>query len=226
MRKFLVVAMGASALSITGGVASAASFLHATPDGTNVAAYRPAAVDTRALQTVALAAPTLSLAATVASSPHTTLGGATANPDGSVVLDSTKAPSAGISFTIPGGLSVGDVTDFSTDYDFGSSCVSGVPQLVISTLRGDIYVSLGAAANFNCSSGLRNSSSFLHSGTPVDTGRIPSGTFTDTWCHAKSQFDRLGVTGIQLVTTAANQSVVVSNSQLILNPRSTEEPSL
>jgi hypothetical protein len=209
MKKVLFAAVGAVALAVAGG---AGASIRVLPDG---GVSTTGATDALADTTVSLAA------AAAASSPHTTFGSATEAADGTVTLDSSKG-TAGVSFSIPSGLSVGDITDFSLDYSFANGCPNGVPRLEIITVRGPMYVSLGNAAVFSCAAGTRNSSSFLHLGTAADTGRILAGTFTDTWGHAKSEYDKLRVVAIQLSTSGANQTVVVSNMQLILNPRPVE----
>jgi hypothetical protein len=155
------------------------------------------------------------LTAVGAASANTNLGGATTNADGSVTLNSGTS-SAGVDITLPGVTFVGDIAAFSLSYSFPSGCATGVPSLVITTVRGPITISLGGVSGFTCTSG--TNLYVLNPTTPADTHVIVGGTFADTWGHAKSEYDNLQVLDVALVTTGANQSVTVSGLNLVIAP--------
>jgi hypothetical protein len=169
------------------------------------------------LMLAAVMAACLAFAGGASAAPTTTFGGATVNADGSVLLNSSASPFvAGIDLSVPGGTFVGDLTAFSTDYNFANGCPNGVPKLAIGTPRGTISISLAWVSGFSCASGT-HSAYVLNATTQVDTGQILGGTSIDTWGHAKSEYDNLRVNSVQLVTTGANQTVTVANVLLVIN---------
>jgi hypothetical protein len=148
-----------------------------------------------------------------AGAANTLIGGATANADGSITLSSTAVTSAGIDFGLPSATNFGDVTSFSMTYTVPAGCPSGTPILAINTVRGTIWAPLG----LDCSPGTHTA--FVGpTSSPLDTSAILGGTALDNWGHAKGEYDNLRVNSIQLVTTGANQSVVVSNTNLVITP--------
>jgi hypothetical protein len=163
------------------------------------------------------AAAALAFAVAAGAAPTSTFGGATTNADGSITLSSTAAQSAGIDLSLPSNAQVGDIYSFSTGYSFANGCPNGVPVLAIITYRGTISVSLASVPGFSCAAGT-NSVYVLSNNTPVNSSALPGGSANDTWAHVKSEYDDLRINNVQLVTSGANQTVTVSNVQLVFAP--------
>ena len=165
---------------------------------------------------IVLAAAISALALAAVAGATTNIGGATTNADGSVTLASGTG-SAGIDVTLPGVTFVGDIQAFSLNYSFPSGCATGSPILAIITVRGTIWVPLSNAAGFTCAPGT-NFLYVLNTATGTDTHEILGGTYADTWGHAHSEYDNLRVLAVQLLTTGPNQTVTVSNINLVIVP--------
>jgi hypothetical protein len=171
---------------------------------------------------VAAAVAALAFAGGASAAPTAPFGGATANPDGSITLNSATT-AAGIDFSIPSGTNFGDLTQFTLSYSFTGGCPAGVPALAVMTVRGTIWIPLASVEGFSCTTG--TNFSILNRGTPVDTSAILGGTAADTFGHAHSEYDNLRVLAVQLVTTGPGQTMTVTSWSLVITP-GTPSPSL
>jgi len=157
----------------------------------------------------------------VAASGYTLFGDATLvhpgnNSNTAVQLRSVGTTYGGIDFATPTSMTVGGLSNLSTDYMFTTgSCGGGAPRFQLNTTLGNIFVYVGPAPNYtNCASNI-----WVPSGNVlypfVDTSQI-GGTFYDTWANAQAMWGSLAITGIQLVTdggwaVGGTQIVLVDN---------------
>jgi hypothetical protein len=134
--------------------------------------------------------------------------------------------SGGVDFSIPAGMTLGQLTNLSTDYMFtASSCGGGSPrfQVAVTTPSGtkNIFVYLGPNPNYTlCAQNIwTNSGNLVTGSSVVDTSQL-GGTFYDNWITALGKYGTYPVTDIQLVTdsswffnqpTGATQTVVADN---------------
>src|SRR5947208_5193447 len=94
---------------------------------------------------VVMVALVLGLAFAAGASAAGPFGGATANADGSVTLNSALG-TAGLDIGLPGVTFVGDIAAFSLNSTMPLGCPNGTPSLAIITVRGTIWVSLGSVS--------------------------------------------------------------------------------
>jgi|SRR5579864_845424 len=125
----------------------------------------------------------------------------------------------GIDFSVPAGMTFGQVGNLATDYDFtAASCGGGGPRFQINVDGKNAFVYVGPPPNYTgCPQNVWVSTGNL--ATPagfVDTSQLPGGTFYDTFAAADLKYGSDVVTGIQLVTDASfffngTQTVLVDN---------------
>jgi len=147
-----------------------------------------------------------------------------------VQLSSTATTYSGIDFTTNTGLTFGDLTTLSTDYDFTTgTCGGGSPRFQINVLDPNtntvknIFAYVGPYPNYtSCPMNVwTNSGDLLESGMYVDTSQI-GGTFYDPYDSAVAAFGSYQVVGIQLVDDSgwqAPQTVTVDN--VVINSSTT-----
>jgi hypothetical protein len=169
------------------------------------------------LLAVLLASATTALAAS-----YTLFGDATLVHPGNasntaVQLRSVGTSFGGIDFTVPSGMTVGQLNHLSTDYKFTTgTCGGGGPRFQVNVGGRNIFVYIGPPPSYtNCAMG-----TWVASGNVlypfVDTSQLPGGTFYDTWVRAQAAYGSMTITGIQLVTdggwaVGGTQTVLVDN---------------
>jgi hypothetical protein len=135
-----------------------------------------------------------------------------------IQLRSTGTGFGGIDFMVPSGLSLAQVINLGTDYNFSAaSCGGGAPRFQINIQGKNAFVYIGPPPNYTgCLANVWVSTGNLT--TPasfVDTSQLPGGTFYDTFASADLKYGSDTVTGIQLVTDAGwmfgTQTVLVDN---------------
>src|SRR5438477_8471087 len=137
----------------------------------------------------------------------------------SIATTSSAATSGGVDFATPAGMTLSQLTNLATDYEFTmASCGGGAPRFQINIDARNIFVYLGPYPNYtSCAQNIWTSSgNLLTASSFVDTSQLPGGTFYDTWTSALTKYGSSTVTGIQLVTDSswtfgARQTVLVDN---------------
>ncbi len=131
---------------------------------------------------------------------------------------STGAGYGGIDFASPAVMTVAQLDDLSTDYNFtAASCGGGAPRFQINVDGVNIFVYIGPPPSYTgCPAGVwLNTGNLLLPASFVDTSQLPGGTFYDTWAAAQLRYGSSLVTGIQLVTDAGwkfgTQTVLIDN---------------
>ena len=140
--------------------------------------------------------------------------------------DASRSPAyGGVDFATPAGMTVGDLTNLSTDYKFtAGSCAGGAPRFQINVTIPDgstqnIFVYIGPPPNYtDCPPNVwANTLNLVTPVSLVDTGQLPGGTFYDLWARVLLVYGSYPVTGIQLVTDGSwavaggTQTVLVDN---------------
>ena len=165
----------------------------------------------------------------VAASGYTLFGDAQivsgGHPGNAAQLRSDATPGwGGVDFATPSGMTVADLTNLSTDYNFTeASCGGGAPRFQVNVLMPDgttqnIFVYIGPPPSYT--------------GCPMDTwvttGNLVTpvslvdasqlgGVFYEPWALVVATYGSYPVTGIQLVTDSswffggATQTVLVDN---------------
>ena len=139
----------------------------------------------------------------------------------SIATTSSAATSGGVDFATPAGMTLSQLTNLATDYEFTmASCGGGAPRFQINIDARNIFVYLGPYPNYTgCAQNIWTSSgNLVTAGSFVDTSQLPGGTFYDTWSSALTKYGNDFVTGIQVVTDSgwffgatATQTVLVDN---------------
>lgn len=99
-----------------------------------------------------------------------------------------------IGFAVPRGLTLGDVTTLSTEYNFlpPSSCWEGSPRFTIGVSyrkTHEIYFYIGPPPSFiGCTSGWTNTGNLASSTSFVDDSSLPGGSFADPFEAAKARY--------------------------------------
>jgi hypothetical protein len=125
----------------------------------------------------------------------------------------------GVSFATPAGMTVSQLTNLATDYEFTeASCGGGAPRFAINIGSQNIFVYLGPFPNYTgCPpNSWTSSGNLVTAGSFVDTSQLPGGTFYDPWASALAKYGADVITGIQLVTDSSwffgtRQTVLVDN---------------
>lgn len=145
-----------------------------------------------------------------------------------LVADANATPPvfSGIKFGVPEDLTINDLNELSTEYDFtASSCGNGSPRFGIQ-LAGypnkTIFVYIGPPPNYTgCAAGWTNTGNLLTPGSLVDDSQLPGGTFYDTWSAAQSRYTGQTITDIFLVsdngpstTGLGSQTVLIDDTDV------------
>lgn len=167
----------------------------------------------------------------VAASNFTLFGDATLvhpgnnSPTAVQLRSSTSVPPGygGIDFSVPSGMTFGQINNLGTDYNFtAASCGGGAPRFQINVDVGNAvvnaFVYIGPPPNYiGCPPDTWVSTGNLATpGSFVDTSQL-GGTFYDTFATADLNYGSDAVTGIQLVTdgsfffTTGTQIVLIDN---------------
>ena len=157
----------------------------------------------------------------VASGGFTLFGDATRVHPGNdsrtaIQLSSVGGAFGGINFSIPESLKFGAVNSLSTDYNFTTgSCGVGSPRFQINLDGKNAFVYIGPPPNYTgCTPGWQNTGNLATPASFVDTSQLPGGTFYDTFAAADLKYGGDVVTGIQVVSDNANQTVLIDNVQI------------
>lgn len=167
----------------------------------------------------------------VGASPVAAAGGYTLFGDAMLVHPGHDSPTAvqvrstypggfgGIAFSVPAGMTFGQISNLATDYDFtAASCGGGAPRFSITIGTAHAFVYVGPPPNYTgCPQNAWQSTGNL--ATPagfVDTSQLPGGTFYDTFAAADVKYGSDAVAGISLVTDSSwffksTQTVLVDN---------------
>jgi hypothetical protein len=167
----------------------------------------------------------------IAASGYTLFGDAEIVSDGhpgnAAQLRSDATPGfGGVNFDTPEGMTVSDLTNLSTDYNFTeASCGGGAPrfQINVTTPTGarNIHVYIGPPPNYTLCppDSWQNTGNLVTPISLVDASQL-GGAFYHPWAAVVIAYGSYPVTGIQLVTDGswffggATQTVLVDNVQI------------
>jgi hypothetical protein len=168
----------------------------------------------RKLLFAAVAAATLSMAApALAADGSTTFGGATVDNGVATLVantgnTSTTDDSSGVTVPVPTGLTFGQITQLSTDFNVtDDDCGAGSPRFQVKVGGKNVFVYLGPAGTFTgCAKDTWLSTGNLV-GTAdacrVDTSQFAGGTQCSTWAAAVTLLGSQAVEGVSLVVDAS-----------------------
>lgn len=137
-----------------------------------------------------------------AATGYTLFDSATQQSDGvHLISDSTHADS-GISFNVPAGTTVGDLTDLEATFQVKQGdCMGGAPRFSIETATHNIFVYPGTLPSFTCTPG-GPTGNLLSSGNRIDSTQF-GGPFYGSWSDAVTAAGaNTPVTGLALVVDA------------------------
>lgn len=117
----------------------------------------------------------------------------------------------GVDFSTPSGLTVSQLSNFGTDYQFTvGSCQTGSPRLVATvtngTNTGNINFYIGPPPSYTgCATGIwTNTGNLASPATLVDTSQLPSGNFYDTYAAAQTKYGSYTITDLFVVIDGFN----------------------
>jgi hypothetical protein len=141
-----------------------------------------------------------------------------------LVSDANANPAvySGIDFAVPSNLTINDLNELGTDYEFtASSCALGSPRfgIQLSGYSGTISVYIGPPPNYTgCPPNVwTDTGNLLTSASLVDTSQLPGGTFYDTWGAAQARYSGSSVTDIFVVSDngpSGSQTVLIDNTDV------------
>jgi len=140
-----------------------------------------------------------------------------------LVSDGNANPAifSGIDFGVSPSLTINNLTDMSTDYNFtASSCGVGSPRfgITLAGVSGTIFVYIGPPPNYTgCAAGWTNSGELLTAASLVNRSQLPGGTFYDPWATAQTRYTGKQVTDIFLVSDygpTGAQTVLIDNTSI------------
>jgi hypothetical protein len=128
---------------------------------------------------------------------------------------------SGVSFGVPAGLAINDLTQLSTDYHFaaGSSCGVGTPRFGIQLAghAGTIFVYIGPPPNYTgCPTGVwSNTANLLAPASLVDSSQV-GGAFYEPWATTQARLSGANVSAVFVVsdTGGGPQTVTVDNTNV------------
>lgn len=129
---------------------------------------------------------------------------------------------SGIDFSVPPNLTINNLNQLSTDYDFtAASCGVGSPRFGISLagFSGTIFAYIGPPPNYTgCPPNVwTNTGNLLSPTSLVDTSQLPGGTFFDTWSAAQARYSGAQVTDVFVVSDygpSGSQTVAIDNTNV------------
>ena len=140
---------------------------------------------------------------------------------------STGAPYGGVNFAVPAGLTVNQVDNLATDYQFTvGTCGGGSPRFVVDTGSGSINFYIGPPPGYNtCPPNTWLNTGNLASPTNLVDASQLGGSFYEPYSQVQADYGSLAVTGISLVVDgyAADQTAQFDNTQ-VNNATYTYEP--
>jgi hypothetical protein len=138
-------------------------------------------------------------AASAATGDFSLSGSATQQADGIHLISDGTHTDSDITFTLPAGTAVADLTDLeATIQVLTGTCGGGSPRFSVETASGNIFVYVGDAPNFTSCANGSTGNLLTSADLRVDTSQV-GGTFYDTWSHAVSLAGSSPVTGLDLV---------------------------
>lgn len=168
-----------------------------------------------------------------ASHGHTGGGGYTLFGDATLVQPGNASPTAaqatstgpnafgGVDFSFPAGLTVSQLQNLSTDYQFTvGSCGLGSPRFVATvtngTSSGNINFYIGPPPNYTgCAPNVwANTGNLALAANLVDDSQLPGGAFYDPYAAAQTKYGSYTVTDIFLVVDGPSQTVQFDNTQV------------
>ena len=126
----------------------------------------------------------------------------------------------GVAFAFPAGLTVSQLNNLATDYEFVvGSCGLGSPRFVATvtngTTTGNINFYIGPPPNYTeCASGVYTNTGNLAAPTNLVDDSQLGGTFYDPYADAQVKYGSYTVVEIFLVVDGPNQTVDFDNSQV------------
>jgi len=171
------------------------------------------------------AAGTLALAiagAAVAAPGYTLFGNAQIVSPGNASAHAVQASSigapgyGGIDFAVPAGLTVGQLNNLATDYQFtAGSCGLGSPRFAAETPSGSIFFYIGPPPSYTgCPPNVWTNTGNLASPTNLVDASQLGGTFYEPYAAVQLAYGDLPVTDISLVVDGPNQTVQFDNTQV------------
>jgi hypothetical protein len=149
------------------------------------------------------------------------------NPGNAAQLRSDSDPGfGGVDFDTAAGMTVSQLTNLSTDYNFTqASCGGGAPRFQINatngTVSGNIFVYIGPPPNYTlCPMNTWTPTGNLVTPASLVDATQLGGTFYMPWSAVVLAYGSYSITGIQLVTDGswffggATQTVLVDNVQI------------
>lgn len=129
---------------------------------------------------------------------------------------------SGIDYGVASNLTINNLSQLSTDYDFtASSCGVGSPRfgIQLSGYSGAIFAYIGPPPSYNgCpQNAWTNTGNLLGPTSLVDTSQLPGGSFYDTWSAAQTRYSGAVVTDIFLVSDygpSGSQTVIIDNTNV------------
>lgn len=132
----------------------------------------------------------------------------------------------GVNFTVPAGMTLSQLNNLATDYEFtAGSCAGGAPRFTVDvtngTTSGSIFAYIGPAPNYTgCPQNVwGNTGNLAAPANLVDATQL-GGAFYEPYATAQAAYGSYTVTGISLVTdsdwVAGNdpQTVLADNVQI------------
>lgn len=139
-----------------------------------------------------------------------------------LVSNANTGQYSGIDFAVPSGLTINNLNQLSTDYNFiAGSCALGSPRFGIvlaSNPNAAIFVYIGPPPNYTgCPDNLwTNTGNLLTPTSTVDATQY-GGTFYEPWAAAQTQFNGQQVTDIFIVSDngpTGSQTVDIDNTNV------------
>jgi len=143
-----------------------------------------------------------------------------------LTADANAGIFSGIDFAVPANLTINNLNDLSTDYNFqAGSCAAGSPRfgIQLAGFTGTIFVYIGPPPNYTgCPPNVwTNTGNLLTSASLVDTSQLPGGSFYEPWATVQAQFSGQQVTDIFLVSDngpgpggLGSQTVLIDNTDV------------
>ena len=140
-----------------------------------------------------------------------------------LVADANTGTYSGINFNTPANLTINDLNQLSTDYNFtANTCGLGSPRfgITLAGYTGTIFVYIGPPPSYTgCTPNVwTNTGNLLTPASLVDTSQLPGGTFYDTWAAAQARYNNAQITSIFLVSdngpATGTQTVLIDNTNV------------
>jgi hypothetical protein len=117
----------------------------------------------------------------------------------------------GVDFANPSGLTVSQLSNLSTDYQFTvGSCQNGAPRFVATvtngSVTGNINFYVGPPPNYTgCPANVwNNTGNLASSANMVDDSQLPGGTFYDPYASAQTKYGSYMITDLFVVVDGFN----------------------